>query len=262
MLKKALILGLALSIAVGLFIAIPQASQAKTDLSNYRLWGLWTGAWEETHKCSASIYAQYPGKGWIDISYTSIWHRYPRCDEFIFHAQHGTSRARLEAWLQQTKRDKFTELMDGKLVIAFAGEPFKTKDAIWYIKNGERHRVYDWPTLMAWGLTAHDSSWLPTAERVFFYRVVPEGQPLQLWAGKYYSDVKKVWDDPDATPTLMSDSVKAEFLADAQTGHGFLKYNQAGIKKCDSWFDRSDYKYYDFSYADILHQDNRSCCCD
>lgn len=254
MMKKLLILSLAVGLVAGAFIALPQASQAKTDLGNYQLWGLTNNSSEERNGCSGY-------SGWLNDSYRAIWHRYPRCDEIRFQQSHGTTRTRLEAWLQAAKRDKFTKLMDGKLVIAFAGEPFKTQNAVWYIKNGQRHRVYDWPTLMAWGLTAHDSSWLPTAERVFFYRVVPEGQPLQLWAGKYYSDVKKVWEDPDATPTLMPDSVKAEFLADAQAGHGFLKYNQAGIKKCDTWFDRSDYKYYDFSYADTLHQDSRGCCC-
>lgn len=226
----------------------PNTHAWKNEIS-YQDWGIGPNSTEEKVGCTSQ-----PAT-WVDDAYMQIWHRHARCDEVTFHLTHGTNRETLEAWLQQVKLDKLKQIVTGHTVL----DPW-TND-IYYVKgDGVAHKINDWPTLMSWGLSINYDYAL--AVENYWVKRMTIGEPLSYTAGPYYSEVQASWDDASYDPDMPS-NLKTEFLTDAHTHYGLLKYKRDGIFSCDSWgMKYSPLKYLDYSYANTLNSETRTNCND
>jgi len=237
-------------------VALTSATASASNTVNYTDWGIGPATPEEETGCTSIP------ETWIDNSYMQIWHRHARCDEVRFHLDHGTSREKLEAWLQQVKVQKLGEAYGNNTFIAPSTGNLNNDATWWLDTSGVAHRVYDWPSMMSWGLLLEDTYSMPAEELGFWNRVVPKGSIMDYTTGPYYEQVQNYWDDSTYVP-IVPQAIKDDLYANGHTHWGFLKYDLEGINKCNTWFpSRTIYKYLDWSYADALNTASRDNCND
>jgi chitodextrinase len=122
--------------------------------------------------------------------YKDYYNRNARCDELQFHVDHNTSIYRLELWLSETMLGWFRTI--GKT--HFEGQTISTSRHEWYfVQGGVLHRIYDWPTALAWGLLPADRLSIPYQLTDRFYNIVTIGNPLDFSKGQYATPIHNLW---------------------------------------------------------------------
>lgn len=165
MLKKASLL-----IAIGLFMLIPSFSRAA-----------------QTDTTIKSVY-----KFW--------WNRDARADEITFHRTHNTSIQRLEDWVRSIRKNLNVNgryrisTLEGQTVSTQQLATFPDGGKMYLIQNGQRHRVYDIPTALAFGLEWGDRISLPQdgPHLNYILNAFPEGAPLNIANGPYATYVREM----------------------------------------------------------------------
>lgn len=148
----------------------------------------------------------------INSVYQFWWNRTARADEIQFHQIHGTSIQRLEDWVRSIRENLN---VDGRYQISdleghTVSKPRHAGGEFYLIQNGERHRVYDYPTAIAYGLNWGDRIGLPvwSDEHLnYVLNAFPEGEPLQFGEGPYADYVHEMWHDGRTEVTEESDYI-------------------------------------------------------
>ncbi|MFA6271922.1 MAG: MopE-related protein [Patescibacteria group bacterium] len=141
--------------------------------------------------------------------YKDYFSRNARCDELQFHVDHNTSAYRLEAWLAETMLGWFRDI--GKT--HFEGQTLSTSRHEWYfVKNGTLHRIYDWPTALAWGLLPGDRLSIPWQLTNRFYNIVKIGEPLNFSTGQYATQIHNLWKKGTENISVLPLSMQNEII--------------------------------------------------
>ncbi|MFH1508653.1 MAG: hypothetical protein ABIE68_00595 [bacterium] len=196
----------------------------------------------------------------INSVYNFWWGRNARSDEISFHQTHGTSIQRLEDWVREVRDNlnvtgKYqTSELEGYTVSV----PSNQGGGMYLIQNGQRHRVYDYPTAIAFGLQFEDRISLPTDTPHLNYilSAYPEGAPLNFGNGQYKEYVEDYWYNGRTEVTEESDFVNTEIFSDNSvclltseplTGH-CTSWDSPGIRsQLNSLFDWSFYDIIDMN---------------
>lgn len=137
----------------------------------------------------------------INSVYKFWWNRNARADEISFHKSHNTSIQKLEDWVRSIRKNLNVR---GRYHISnLEGQTVSTQQGInasdgggkmYLIRNGQRHRVYDIPTALAFGLHWGDRISLPEDGMHLNYilKAFPEGAPLNLSDGPFFKYVKEM----------------------------------------------------------------------
>jgi len=145
----------------------------------------------------------------INQEYYIRWGRNARCDEIQFHVDHNTPISTLSAWLNEVEVSRYQNMAAS----AYEGNTVSTSRHHWYfIQNGIAHRIYDWPTAMAWGVLLEDRRSIPAVHTGSFYQYVTVGEPLNFTEGLYYEKINAIWKEGDrdysSLPTRLAWAVR------------------------------------------------------
>ncbi len=201
--------------------------------------------------------------------YKYWWNRNPRGDELIFHLQNRTSMTQLDNWLRSqtnnlrvNKGSYYQKIssFDGQLISTPANVLPDVDASLYFVQDGKRYRVYDYPTAVAWGLNLRqriplpgflywmgDSNIYPTHLR-YILSTIPEGAPLQFANGHYAKYVREIIAGDRTTVSEESDAINT-----------FLNNSACLLtsESCDEW-NLLSVRYdlqalYDWSWRNVRH---------
>ncbi len=156
--------------------------------------------------------------GTINSIYNFWWGRDARADEISFQQSHNTSIWRLENWVRSVRTNlnlggKYqTSELEGQTVSV----PRAQGGGMYLIQNGQRHRVYDYPTAVAFGLNYTDRVSLPNdvPHLNYILNAFPEGEALQFGEGQFADYVHQMWNN-NRTEVTEESPFFNEFLTDS-----------------------------------------------
>lgn len=184
-----------------IFLAAPLISQAvyldpishkpiKTDGSNCILTA------DMTQKSATTVYTlNISLTNEINSLYYTYFHRSARCEELQFYADHATPLTRVKSWLIQTELQRYQNHFYNGTVSTYDHKA-------WRLINGQRQRIYDWLTMVAWGYIPDDHISIPVDLTNQFYTAYPEIGPLVYNKGPYFQQINNMWKNQVQTSNL------------------------------------------------------------
>lgn len=196
----------------------------------------------------------------INRLYFNEWGRDARVDELQFHVDHVASHAVLTAWLEDNPQAPCTLYnaacrynVGTEQIDRLAGHTVST-DAheFFFIKDGKRWVIPDFPTMNAWGLLFNDRWSTIGPATAYLKSHYPLGGTLNYADGVYHDEIQTYWSgrDGNAVPETLPEAMQDLFVQTMDSNVIYGDWHWLGVQTSSSWVGYSYNNLLDWSYLD------------